>query len=321
MNKKIFFFIIFFLAVFVKRSYAVEKITTIGLSVIPPRLSFDAAPGKVSTKEIKIRNESSIARNIMVSVKDFIVVDNEGTPRQIDSSQSEQSNRWSASQWIQPSQSKITLKSGEMKNILISILPPENASVGGHYAMVLFTPKKDENATNEGSSISTNVGSLIYITIPGDIKESAKISSFKPKSLFSEYGPITLNTIVNNQSDVHITPKGTITVKNIFGIKESTINLEASNIFPYTERKIDSIFEKKWLFGPFFANLTANYGTKNQLISANTVFWVIPWKIIVLTLVVVAIIVAITLLISRKNQPKINNSDNSSLNLKDKYKD
>ena len=68
--------------------------SSLGLSAIPPRLEItDANPGDVLTKEIKVRNESRTEKVITVSVEDFIVVDDLGTPVRVET-ESQNDNRW-----------------------------------------------------------------------------------------------------------------------------------------------------------------------------------------------------------------------------------
>ena len=55
----------------------------LGISAIPPRLEISVEPGKTITKEIKVRNESPVEKIISTKVKDFVVVDDTGTPSKL----------------------------------------------------------------------------------------------------------------------------------------------------------------------------------------------------------------------------------------------
>lgn len=295
-----------------------------GVSAIPPRLEITVNPDGASSQIIKVRNESKEAKTITTEVKDFIVTDNQGTPVII-SSEDESSNRWAASSWIQISPSTVQLKPGETKSLTITVMPPANALPGGHYAMVLHTPQGVSTFSSTGASIQTQVGTLIYVTVPGDINQDALVQSFTaPK--FSEFGPIKFSTTIKNLSDIHIQPVGAITIKNWFGGETAQINLDATNIFPYTTRDFTNTLDKKWLFGRYQANLQAIYGSNGGLITATIFFWVIPWRLIILIGVAIAII--ITLVVIKKKQPKNNlptdevaELEKELEDLKKKYKD
>ena len=272
--------------------------SALGLSAIPPRLEIIVNPGQVKTAQLKVRNESSTPKILTTTVHDFIVTDNAGTPIQLEDI-TESENRWAAGSWIQVSPTVSKIKAGETKNLTITILAPTNATPGGHYAMVLHTPETTAVLDSSGAAIQTNVGTLVYITIPGDITQNAQVKKFTaPK--FSEFGPINLETIITNLSDIHISPIGAISITNWFGQKTATLPLEKINIFPYTSRTFQNILNRKWLFGRYQAQLNAAYGTSGQALRATTFFWVIPWRLIVLSLAAITITMILIKLIKNK---------------------
>ena len=272
-----------------------------GLSAIPPRLEVEVKPDGTTTQVIKVRNESSELKTIKVSLRDFVVNDDKGTPTFLDETSDTDNNRWAASAWIQVSPTSLTLKPGEMKSLTLTILPPANALPGGHYAAVVYSPDSFTSLNTTSASIQTNVGTLVYVTIPGDITQKASVQSFSAPR-FSEFGPIDFKATVKNSSDIHIQPKGTITVNNWFGHEIDKLQLAETNIFPYTTRDFSNTLNKKWLFGRYRAYLGAEYGTAGGLIEATLFFWVIPWRLLIL--IVAAIAIVITLITISKNKPK-----------------
>ncbi len=297
-----------------------------GLSAIPPRLEVSVKPDDANTQVIKVRNESSETKTIKISLRDFVVNDTKGTPTFLDNSDTE-NNRWAASSWIQLSVSSLTVKPGETKSLNLTVTPPKNALPGGHYAAVVYTPESGSIGNNTGASVQTNVGTLVYVTIPGDINQNATVQSFTaPK--FSEFGPIDFKATIKNSSDIHIQPVGSIIVTNWFGGQTAKLSLKETNIFPYTIRNFENTLDKKWLFGRYKANLNAIYGTAGGLVTATIFFWVIPWRLLILAAAAIGII--ITLVIIFKNKPKQNNPGNNNEvaelekeleALKKKYKD
>lgn len=316
LNILIFCFLFLF---FPKTVFAENNLT---LSAIPPRLEINVKPGEVVTKEIKIRNESNISRSISTSIKDFIVTNDSGTPTQLEDLDPDQ-NRWAASSWIQISPSQITLKPGETKVLTLTILAPDNAIPGGHYAMVLHSPKNETFVNENGSTIETNVGTLVYITIPGNVKEDAKIKDFSVPQ-FSETGPINFKTTVNNLSDVHILPVGAINITNIFGFKTAQLKLDKTNIFPYTDRHFENTLNKKFLCGRYKAQFLAAFGTTGQTIMATVFFWVIPWKLLVLIFIATFIFVLLVKILKNKKtfqKEEIEKLEKELEDLKNQYKD
>lgn len=298
-----------------------------GLSAIPPRLEITVKPDGVSTQIIKVRNESNKERNITVSVEDFVVNDDLGTPTIISSTKED--NRWAASNWIQISPSSIKLKGGETKSLVLTVMPPANALPGGHYAMVIHSPDNQISILDStGASIQTKVGTLVYITIPGTIRQEATVQEFSaPK--FSEFGPIDFKTIIQNLSDIHIKPAGNIAITNMFGLKTAHIqfNDKSINIFPGKIREFENQLAKKWLFGRYKAELNAVYGTAGGVATAVIFFWVIPWRLLILVGTAIVIIVVIFLSLKKKTgskketTQKVDELEKELETLKKKYKD
>jgi hypothetical protein len=301
--------------------------TSDGLSAIPPRLEITVPADGANSQTIKVRNESEKDKDISISISDFIVNDDIGTPVII-SSTSKEDNRWAASSWIQVTPSSFKLKPGETKSLLLTVTPPANALPGGHYAMVVHSPDASVSILNSiGTSIQTKVGTLVYITVPGDINQNASITQFTaPK--FSEFGPVDFNSTIKNLSDIHIRPAGNITVTNMIGMKSYIkYNDKNTNIFPGKTRDFENQLKNRWLFGRYKAELNATYGTAGGIITATVFFWVIPWRFLILLGATIAIIIGIYIIIKKKTgvnkitEEKVDELEKELEALKKKYKD
>lgn len=298
--------------------------SSFGLTAIPPRVEITVNPGEIITEEIKIRNESNVEKSIETFLRDFIVTDDLGTPLQLEKVVDQSSNRWTASSWIQVSPAVYKLKPGETKSLVLTIMAPDDALPGGHYGMVLHTSSNDISITQSGAAVQINVGSLIYITVPGDITQNASVKQFTaPK--FSEYGPINFKTIITNLSDLHITPAGAINIYNPFGLKSAQINLDNTNIFPDTSREFLNTLHHKLMLGRYKAQINATYGTAGQLLTATIFFWVIPYKLIALLLAII-LIIFLTIKLKKKAPPisplpKAEELEKELEDLKKKYQD
>ena len=305
--------------------------TSEGLSAIPPRLEeVKVKADGVITKTIKVRNESNQDKTITVSIEDFVVNDDKGTPTIVSSSKED--NRWAASSWLTVTPSNIKIKGGETKSLLLTITPPANALPGGHYAMIVYTPEISGTLNEStGASIQTKVGTLVYITIPGDIKQNAQVKNFSAPS-FSEFGPISFKSTIQNLSDIHIKPAGNIAITNMFGLKTTNIKFNdpgdaGVNIFPGKNRDFTNELNKKWLFGRYKAELQAAYGTAGGVATAAIFFWVIPWRFLILLATAITIIVVIVMSLKKKSdgqkgtQEKVDELEKELEVLKKKYKD
>lgn len=301
---------------------SVRAQNSLGITAIPPRLEITIDPNEVITTTIKVRNESNSVRFIDTITKDILVTDDKGTPIQLEENNLSD-NRWAAASWIQTSPSQFKLEPGETKGIQVTIIAPENALPGGHYAVILHSPQNETTLNESGTAINTSVGSLIYITVPGDINQEAKVSKFSiPK--FSEYGPIDIKTTIVNLSDIHISPIGHIAITNLLGQNTANLLLKSANIFPNTSRLFQNSLDKKWLLGRYKAQLQSSFGTDGQALVTTAFFWVIPWRLILLISTIIILLVVLYKLTrnqSRKNPTEPKHDSPELEKLKTKYKD
>lgn len=304
---------------------SVKAQSVVSVTAIPPRLEINVEADSSTTQTIKVRNESNEEKIINTKTSDFVVNDNKGTPIKVDTN--EEDNRWAASSWVQVSPPSLKLKPGETKSLTITVMPPKDALPGGHYVMVIHTPENFSSFSSTGASVQAEVGTLVYITIPGDINQNALVKDFTaPK--FSEFGPINFKSIIENLSDIHIKPAGNITITNMIGLKSYVqFNKKETNIFPLKTRDFEDQLDKKFLFGRYKAQLNAVYGTDNQVATASLIFWVIPWRLLILIAFGAAIIAFI--IFTKKNkiikventQEKVDELEIELESLKQKYKD
>jgi uncharacterized membrane protein len=107
---------------------------------------------------------------------------------------------------------------------------------------------------------------------------------------------------IKNESDIHITPSPTITVKNIFGKEVANMVLDAKNVFPFTERDFSDVWDKKWGFGPYTLSLEAAYGLQGQAMTAHAVIWLIPVTIIIIILLSILLVMAVVMMLKKKKE-------------------
>ena len=256
-------------------------------TVINPSISQQLNPGGYAEGTTKVINESNVPLTFQVNVQDYVVNDTNGTPEIL--APNTLNSKYSAAAWIGITPNVFTLRPGAKQILNYYIQVPIDAKPGGHYSAIVYTPviNKTENAT--GGTVNTQIGSLFYITVNGSVKESASVSKFFA-NLFQEYGPVKILTQIKNQSDLHITPKGNITVSGLLFKKSQS--LQKLNIFPETARDFENSFGSRFMFGRYKADFIGSYGVNNNLpLIASVYFWVFPWKImIIIVLVIIALI-------------------------------
>lgn len=289
--KKISFLILFLLLtsflLLLTRVNAQEAIRTI--TVTPPTVSVTGNPGYYTEGTMGIINDSDSPITFKAEMHDFIVQDNAGTPEILPANTL--MTTYSAAAWMGVTPQIFTIQPKKRQNLNYFIQIPANARPGGHYAAVVFAPANAKSTVeNTGSQVNGQVGTLFSIAVNGPIKESASVTKFFTNA-FQEYGPVNILSQIKNYGDLHIRPQGYITVSDMLG-RKAILPLKENNIFPQAARDYENQFGTSLMIGRFKAELLASYGVNNNLPLAATIyFWVFPWKIVVVTtLIVIAII-------------------------------
>ncbi|HNP89173.1 MAG: hypothetical protein BWY24_00636 [Microgenomates group bacterium ADurb.Bin219] len=271
------------------------------LTVVPPSQDFKTKAGKQISANVKVRNETDEPITVKANLRDFIVLDDKGTPSFVEEAVS---GRWSLSSWMIVSPTEFTINPRSSKVFDVAVIVPPDALPGGHYASVYFTPVENGLKENQsGSAVETRIASLFKLIVEGPVTEMAYLRKFSAPR-FSEYGPITITTQIENQSDLDITPRGSIVITDLFGKNISRFQIEERRIFPYAVRSLTNTLEKKWLFGRYKATLNGSYGTTGQVLAGYLYFWVLPWKIILAVVFGLAILVLIGYWLGQKGKNK-----------------
>lgn len=275
--------------------------TSQSITISPPTITLNINPGDKKEGSLALINDSDQALSFKTNVYDFIVQDKFGTPEILPKG-TIANNKYSAANWIAVYPNSITVAPHKRFELNYYIQIPVNASPGGHYSAIVYEPVTSGANQASGASIKTQIATLVYITVSGQMTEKAEVTKFQAPQ-FSEYGPVEIKTQIENSGDTHITPQGNITIKDIFGRTIYVSALQTRNIFPGNiALNYSNLIGQHLMFGRFQANLLASFGQQNNLpLYASLVFWVIPWRIITVSiLIAIALILSIILILKRK---------------------
>lgn len=268
-----------------------------GLEISPVLVELNGETGKNYTIDIKVRNVTKSDLYFKSSVDDFGAKDETGSPSIILEDSSEPLAT-SVKGWV-TNIPDFWLASGDERIINANVLIPPTAEPGGHYGVIRFSGH--ENVTDSGNvGLIASAGTLLLVSVKGDIKESLELTSFEASKdgttgIAFESGPITLVSRFTNTGSVHLKPVGQIEVKDAFGNSVATlpVNEAMGNVLPDSTRRFESTLDKTWLFGQYSADISIAYGNTGQAIVQNMTFWVIPWKIILVALLLLGTVLFI----------------------------
>ncbi|OGD79191.1 hypothetical protein A2368_04110 [Candidatus Collierbacteria bacterium RIFOXYB1_FULL_49_13] len=277
----------------------------IPLTISPARQGININPGESSSYILKLINPGLAPVSGTIKAVDFTVTDNQGTPELLDDAIIP--SDYSGAAWIRLNTNRVTVAAGGKVEIPYRVVAPQDALPGGHYVAIVFEvtsdlPSGDARANQSAAgAIAPRIAELLYITIPGDITESAQVTQFLAPN-FQEYGPVQIDTTIANSSSIHIRPTGVITVTNMFGDVVAHLPLTEVNVFPNASRVYANILPGKWHFGRFKAELQAAYGTQGETLNAVIYFTVFPVTIAVIVLSILIILAIIIYMFIKRNQ-------------------
>jgi|GEM_PF-1129227 len=194
-----------------------------------------------------------------------------------------------------------SLKSKQEKIINFTVNVSADADPGGHYAGVFV--RKVESATAGQVGVAGRVGTLVLVTVPGQITKKAEIKDFEvPESTF-KIQPVDLSARVYNSGNTFYEAKAEIESSSIWGTDKIDLG---SHVIPHqNSRSYSASWSPKIPFGLYKLTLrvTDGDGTVHE---KNASAWILPYEIVVpFIIIIILIILAIVFALRRKPKDQI----------------
>ena len=270
------------------------------LQVTPSPLTATLKPGQTSSLEIKIRNTGTQPEELKIEPRSFSfdsatqqVKFDDTTPPPI-------------APWIKFASPTFTIQPGQWFTQKIDVALPKEA--GFNYPFALLISRTNEPANpNAGRAIQGSVAifTLINVDRPDAVRQ-LEVTSLSAGSQIHEQLPIPLKLRIKNTGNTIAQPAGNIFIQRDSNsntpISTLQINQNSGYILPGTEREFTINWEDgfkgdlgsitKMRFGQYVAKAIVVYddGKRDIVLEKETSFWVVPWKLMLIGLVVVALL-------------------------------
>ncbi len=284
------------------------------LTISPVKMEISGDPGSTLQGELLLFNEQSETKTFYSSSENFEARGETGAPFFL-------SERKGLATWIK-TDAEVTLNPQEEKTIPFSIAIPKDAEPGGYFAAILWGQTPPEAIGGGQVAVGGRLGVLMLLRVAGEVEESGGLLEFgvKDKQKFFSSLPVTFSYRFNNTGGDRVVPRGEITVKNLFGRTSATllVNKKEGSVLPGSARKYEVKWEseqqaasdeqqdaeklsasilgvagKQWSefhFGWYTAKLNVAWGATNQAVTAKHSFFIIPWQLLLIIFVILAII-------------------------------
>lgn len=262
------------------------------LSVSPTLFEMTANPGQDWKSTVRVVNANAYEIKVYVDVINFEAQGETGQVKFLPLLDKETEGQTLA-EWIHPEMKEVTIPAEQTMEIPFAISVPPNADPGGHFAALLIGTKSLDNGGKQ-TLVETSqvVTSLVFLRVTGDINEKGVIREFRSTQSVVEKPKMSFELRFENSGNVQVLPQGDIRIFNMWGQERGVIPVNRQtmfgNVLPKQIRKYSFNWEGEWSLadmGRYKAVATLAYGLESrQFANSETTFWVIPWKILLLIL-------------------------------------
>lgn len=289
--------------------------------VSPSPLFTTVEPGKRADMTLVVKNTGTGTENLRITPRKFSVNEDTGEVKYEDAPSE-------IADWTTFSQPTFTLKPNQSIDEHIYVDVPANA--GFSYSLAIVISRSDDSVVvQSGRKINGSVAvfALINIDRPG-AKRQLSVVDFSSDHWLYEYLPVKLNVKFKNTGNTILQPYGNIFLQRGSDDKKPISTLEVNDkagyILPGSSRLITSdwqdgfpvyqpsengsfglSFDNKvshFRVGPYTAKLIAVYndGRRDVSIEKEVKFWVIPWKTILLIIIVLVVLDLLRIFVFRR---------------------
>jgi len=253
----------------------------------PGRFALELAPGESQTVELVISNRMGTTKRFSFETEDIAGSDD---PSQAVILLGDQEGPYTLRDYIKIPHMQFDLKHAERVRIPVTVSLPPDAEPGGRYGSLVVSIVSDKQVLDEtsgakpGSAVISRIGTLFFVTTPGAIEQDGLLQDFSTvggKKFFSE-GPVQFNIVLENLGSVHLTPYGEVRIYNMSGSEVGAMELEPWFVMPNSLRTREVSWDREFLIGRYTAVAMINRGYDDIVDEKSFVFWVIPWKLVVL---------------------------------------
>lgn len=314
--------------------------TATGLIVSPPSFISELIPNSTRTQDFIVTNHRGQTENIIVSSREIGINEN-GEYFIPQGFEQDMTSRLEKAGHMTISPKTFTLNDNESQTVTVTFLLPDNYDTNGYYLELAFQ-SEPSNPTNAKIAIAPEVIIPIAINFKGvtpqnrklgiiefkqtgkpeekheavilrgfsnTIESAVQLLTFDSKTQVSQYMPIKFTSLIKNEGNTNVIPKGEIFISKDKDFKEliATVPLSGSSednnngriVFAGSSRIFESYWKDGFIeqdedgkvnynfdildkirVGKYYAQLTVTWDEemginyKTEAIS----FWIIPWK-------------------------------------------
>jgi hypothetical protein len=262
-----------------------------GLTVSPLRTETSIAPGTSQDQTLTVSNTNDRPITVRLSAEEFSVID-----QNYDYSFNTQTQ---LTKWVTFTPDTFNLAVGETKTATFSIGVPLSAEPGGRYLSLFATT--NAGISDNGVVSQQRVGSLVYLTVTGDISRSGHLVSLNAPWITT--GPTKWSVALQNTGTTHYHSRYNVVIEPLIGSNTAVATVKGDAlILPATVRLIEDTMPLPTLPGIYKVVYTIGLGDSPVQIETRIMVYLPPVAIIVLLFSVILLASLVTSYNTRKKR-------------------
>lgn len=297
----------------------------VNLTTSPVATSLIGKPGSSSSTTLQVQNNTAVAETINIGLETFHAYGTAGAAQMMPFPKNDPTAKW-----VHFSENSFVAQPGVWNSIKMTVDLPANAGLGYYYAVIFkpqisAIEQKLGSAIKGGNAVLVLVNAL-----SGNERPQITVTNFSADKKLYEYLPANFSITIKNTGNIFLAPTGDIYISKSSNFANSIdtlpVNESEGNVLAGTSR----VFTQQWAngfplfvpktvdgekitnkkgqleqtlqwnfanankfrFGEYYAKLVMVYnnGSFDVPIDATISFWVIPWKILSVVLVVLILV-------------------------------
>lgn len=252
----------------------------------PGKVELEINPGESKTVPMTVTNRTGELREYKLEIEDMTA---SRDPSQTVVLLGEERGPYSIQDLISIPGYTLRLAHNSRATIPVTISVPEDAEAGGRYGSVLIktvaikSEITDDGGLSPQSPIEARIGTLFFLTIPGETNKSGELKDFNtiPDQNWFQEGPIKFGVMFENTGSIHLTPRGSLSITNIFDQEVGYVQLDPWFAMPGSLRFREVIWNSEYLLGRYTATVEIDRSYDGIIDTMSVTFWVLPWKLMV----------------------------------------
>jgi hypothetical protein len=272
-------------------AYAAEK----GITISPFLQEVNIKASELTKNfSVDVTNHTDKPLTLTVKTVDFGSLDESGGVAFSGLSGQALNAKYGLAAWLSLDKTTLTLAPNQTEKVTATIQNSSTLGPGGHYAAILLTA----NGTANGGQVAINqtLSSLVFLTKTGGEIYRLELQTVKLSNTWLKL-PLTTVLPIKNTGNVHVTPRGVITLIDPFGktVRQGIINQESGIVLPEAKRNyavdLRQLNKFSWP-GRYRLRIQYRYSSNAKFVTEELTFWYVGWPLLFL-LVVLGILIAL----------------------------